>query len=244
MSFPPTVADQVLLACGRHCVLCHRHVGLKIELHHILPKEAGGKDTLDNCIPLCFDCHADMRGYDHKHPKGRKYSEAELKARRDDWSRRYASSGGAIAHPQHLELDRAVFLDLRKRLPYQRSIFRIEERYSGAPIRSSWFDILTRYIEEPLDASNEFLDADLESARSTLVEVLRKFCGIVAHWTFPQDTGGGFWLPNELKYGESDEYIRRSLEIDLASNEVIEAYKSLVRLARRKLGVDVEKEEA
>jgi hypothetical protein len=109
----------------------------------------------------------------------------------------------------------------------------------GAPIQNSWFSVLTRYLEEPLDASCEFLDAELEGRRSIFVEALRKFCHMVGQWTFPRDVGEGFWLPNELKYGDNYEYRRRALEIDIASIDVIDAYKELVRQGRRKLGVDV-----
>ena len=45
-----------------------------MELHHIRQKADGGEDTFENCIPLCFDCHADMRKGDPKHPKGKRYS--------------------------------------------------------------------------------------------------------------------------------------------------------------------------
>jgi HNH endonuclease len=62
VEFPPSVSDKVLIACGPHCVLCHRHVAVRIELHHIVPEAAGGPDTRDNRILVCFDCHADMRG--------------------------------------------------------------------------------------------------------------------------------------------------------------------------------------
>ena len=31
-----------------------------MELHHIKQVAYGGEDTFENCIPLCFDCHADM----------------------------------------------------------------------------------------------------------------------------------------------------------------------------------------
>jgi hypothetical protein len=71
-----------------------------------------------------------MRGYDHKHPKGRKYAETELKTRRDEWSRRYSASGGSVVHPEHVVFDREVFLDLRRRVPYETSIRPLEERYS------------------------------------------------------------------------------------------------------------------
>ena len=39
--------------------------------------------TEDNCIPLCFDCHVEVKQYNPKHLKGLKYTEGELKLRRD-----------------------------------------------------------------------------------------------------------------------------------------------------------------
>lgn len=43
----------------------------------------GGDDSAENCIPLCLDCHADVESYNAHHPKGRKYTEKELKGHRD-----------------------------------------------------------------------------------------------------------------------------------------------------------------
>ena len=63
MSFPQKVADEVLVRCGRHCCLCGRYAGGKIELHHIKQVADGGEDTADNCIPLCLDCHAEVKAY-------------------------------------------------------------------------------------------------------------------------------------------------------------------------------------
>lgn len=56
-----------------------------MELHHIKRIASGGEDTLDNCITLCFDCHSDMGKADPKHPKGKRYTESELKEHRDRW---------------------------------------------------------------------------------------------------------------------------------------------------------------
>lgn len=83
MSFPKEVKLQALIACRRHCVLCGRFCGTKMELHHIKQHAHGGKDTFENCIPLCFDCHSEVRMYNPEHPKGTKYSEEELIQRRD-----------------------------------------------------------------------------------------------------------------------------------------------------------------
>lgn len=78
MGFSQKIKEDIMVACGRHCCLCHKFCGLKIEIHHIKPQSEGGSDTLENAIPLCFDCHADMRSYDAKHPKGTKYTEKEF----------------------------------------------------------------------------------------------------------------------------------------------------------------------
>lgn len=85
MGFPLDVKEQALLKCKRHCVLCEENKGVKIECHHIKQRANGGEDTLENCIPLCFDCHEEVGSYNPKHPKGNKYTESELKRRRDNF---------------------------------------------------------------------------------------------------------------------------------------------------------------
>lgn len=90
MGFPTNVADEVLVRCSRHCCLCDRYVGSKIELHHIKQVSDGGDDSIDNCIPLCFDCHAEVKAYNNKHPKGRKFTEKELKGHRDKCYMKYS----------------------------------------------------------------------------------------------------------------------------------------------------------
>ena len=70
---------KALLWCGRHCCLCGKAAGVGIEVAHLDPKIS----DLDNAIPLCFDCHAAVGHYNRGHPRGRKYSIPELKARRE-----------------------------------------------------------------------------------------------------------------------------------------------------------------
>ena len=85
MSFPKSVEDQALAACARRCCICQKFCGRKMELHHIKQRVYDGEDSFENCIPLCFDCHADMGKADPKHPKGKHYSENELRLHRDNW---------------------------------------------------------------------------------------------------------------------------------------------------------------
>lgn len=85
MPFPKEVKEKAAVACNRCCCLCHEYKGIKLEFHHIKQEADGGEDTFDNCIPLCFDCHADMGGVNPRHPKGNSFSENELRMHRDKW---------------------------------------------------------------------------------------------------------------------------------------------------------------
>lgn len=104
MGFPPSIADEVLVKCGRHCCLCGKYAGLKMELHHIKQVADGGEDTADNCIPLCLDCHAEVGSYNPHHPKGRKYTEKELKGHRDKY---YAMFSNMPDHIEQLQTESA-----------------------------------------------------------------------------------------------------------------------------------------
>ena len=46
-------------------------------MHHIKQVADGGDDSADNCIPLCFNCHAEVKAYNPSHPKGRRYAEQD-----------------------------------------------------------------------------------------------------------------------------------------------------------------------
>lgn len=94
MGFSPQVAEDMLVKSGRCCCLCHEFKGLKIEVHHIEQRADGGDDDPDNGIPLCFDCHAEVKAYNPHHPKGRNYTPSELKRHRDNWFRQFAATGG------------------------------------------------------------------------------------------------------------------------------------------------------
>lgn len=56
-----------------------------MQTHHIIQEADGGSDALDNCIPLCFDCHGEVVSYNPKHPIGRSFSPDELRRHRDLW---------------------------------------------------------------------------------------------------------------------------------------------------------------
>lgn len=86
--FPEDVKLRCLLWSDRHCCLCGKQCGTGIEIAHI---DARGPNTIDNAIPLCFNCHEKIGHYNKEHPKGNKYRPKELISRRDQIYDRYTS---------------------------------------------------------------------------------------------------------------------------------------------------------
>jgi len=85
MAFSKEIKIDALVSAARHCCVCHRYKGVKVEVHHIFPFSEGGTDEPDNAIVLCFDCHSDAGHYSSNHPRGTKFSPEELKSARDKW---------------------------------------------------------------------------------------------------------------------------------------------------------------
>jgi hypothetical protein len=88
--FSEDVKLKVLLWSDRHCCVCGKPSGLDIEVAHIDPKAKGPKKYgIDNAIPVCYHCHADLGRYFDGHPRGTKYKDKEIKIRRDQIYERY-----------------------------------------------------------------------------------------------------------------------------------------------------------
>jgi hypothetical protein len=85
MPFPAKQVSELLAKCHRRCCICHRFSGVKMETDHIVPKDAGGDDKIENAIPVCFECHAEIHSYNDRHPRGRKFQSKELRLHRDKW---------------------------------------------------------------------------------------------------------------------------------------------------------------
>jgi hypothetical protein len=85
--FSPKDVESLLVACHRRCCVCHKFCGVKIELDHIKPKGDGGSNDIANAVPLCFDCHAEVHHYNDRHPRGRKFTERELRHHKEQWLR-------------------------------------------------------------------------------------------------------------------------------------------------------------
>jgi len=237
MSFPSKVAKQALLDCARHCCICHKFCGVKIELHHIKLASEDGEDTFENCIPLCLDCHAEVLSYNPKHPKGKKYTESELRGHRDRWYEKVKKSHGATTNPDYIELDREVLLQVRKVLPSTGAIRFIRSHAWGAAFPLSKMDELYRFLDHCTRPEFEFIDADLEGLRASLAESVERFLATIGLDTFPLNRPGWNNVPREWNFVQAERYSKAINELTSSSNKVCAKYDELIRLGRRKLSV-------
>lgn len=74
MSFTEKVKLEAKRKSAFRCVICREPF---VEIHHIIPQEEGGPDTLDNAAPLCSSCH-DLYG-------GNPYKRKQIKQMKDYW---------------------------------------------------------------------------------------------------------------------------------------------------------------
>jgi hypothetical protein len=85
MAFNRDQVSDLLAECHRICCICHRFCGVKMETDHIVPASKEGSDDIENAIPVCFECHAEIHSYNDEHPRGRKFTPVELRQHKDQW---------------------------------------------------------------------------------------------------------------------------------------------------------------
>jgi hypothetical protein len=243
MSFSRNISEKALLNCGRCCSICHKFCGFKMELHHIIQKSEEGEDSYENCIPLCLDCHAEVRAYNPKHPKGRKYTETELREHRNRWYEKLRNNSFSLLHPECIELDRKFFLKIKEVLPVtEGSITFIRNHSYDNPWLLEAHDDLKKYRSHCQNPDFEFIDSDLEIHRCRLTECIGEFLetlmrvGFMAdRWT---DEDRQIAVYPKIKYCEPDIYRKAIDDIHQTANAVCSAYDGLIRLGRRKLGAE------
>jgi len=238
MSFSPKIKEDALVACGRHCCICHRFCGTKIETHHIVLKSDGGKDEFDNAISLCFDCHADMRSYDAKHPKGTKYSASELRRHRDNWYKKVAGSSG-LARPEEVAAtDKQVYEILVKVLPWDGGLHFIRHNnFAGYSFKLDRLHDIFEFLHECENPSFEFIDSDLEGLRVVLKTHVQNFLQLIAYETFSTNTAGVNAVPEEWEDEQPERFKKVVAGLHDSAQEICNTYDAIVKLATRKLGI-------
>jgi hypothetical protein len=236
MGFNKKITEDSLIACGRHCCLCHKFCGTKIELHHIKQMKDDGEDSLDNCLPLCFDCHADVMQYNPNHPKGKKYTETELKRHRNNWFEKIKKSeGSAITESSYLNLDKVTFQRLNELLDSKKLMYFIKQNnfVMGSFPDKIYQDIHSFLVECELPEF-EFIDADLEGVKSELKENLEKLDKLITKHTFSAGPGKQ-GIPREWESNNPERFDMAIDDFTVLAPIISDNYETLIKLGRRKL---------
>jgi hypothetical protein len=213
-----------------------------MELNHIIQASTGGEWTLDNAIPLCFDCHAEVGHYNIQHPKGTKFTPTELKRHRDNWYSKVQSSGGIAASEEHRQLDRALFRRIAEVLPADGTMLRLSEfdiegLFNFDDVSTDFWRMLDLHRRPDI----EFLDEDLEAARVELIIMTNKFLNLLAKYTFKEkapEMRDFSRIPVEWSYQDPELYSQRVQELVTLRAEAANKFQHFIQAGRRKLGID------
>lgn len=229
------------MACGRCCSICHKFCGIKIECHHIIQESNGGQNTTDNCIPLCFDCHADMLAYDPKHPKGTKYSPEELKMHRNNWFAKVSNATPSNYTQEHLKMDQDLFNRIISTLPWKGSIsFIRDNNFAGFSFENCKLRDLEIFDSQNENPSWEFIDPRLEVIRATLAQSVSHFLNSIATNTFSTNHQDRNSVPEEWEYEQPDRFIDVVKDLHDTAQAIVNGYTSLVGEGRRRLAIEVQ----
>jgi hypothetical protein len=213
-----------------------------MELNHIVQASSGGEWTLDNAIPLCFDCHAEVGHYNVQHPRGSKFTPTELKRHRDNWYSKVRSSGGISASEEHRQLDRELFRRIAKVLPADGTMLRLSEfdiegLFNFDDVSTDFWGMVDLHRRPDI----EFLDEDLEAARVDLIVTTNKFLSLLGKYTFREksrEMRDFSRIPVELSYQDPELYSERVQELVTLRAEAANKFQYFIQAGRRKLGID------
>jgi hypothetical protein len=209
-----------------------------MEVHHIREESEGGDDSADNAIPLCFDCHADMRSYDHQHPKGNKYTESEVKRHRDNWYAKVLGNTGLADKAVTVETDKHVHQLLLKLLPWGRSIsFISNNNFAGFAFEKKRLDDLLEFEYHCRNPAFEYIDPDLEGLRKTLLTQVDQFTQTLGENSFSSGNPGWSSVPAEWEETQPDRFNRVVSALHDTARLIVTTYGDLIRTATRKLGI-------
>jgi HNH endonuclease len=138
MAFNRDAVARLLVECHRRCCICHRFCGFKMETDHMNPTAEGGSDDIDNAIPVCFECHAEIHLYNPALPRGRRYTAAELRSHKEQWIETCRTSAHFLASVPS-RVDVGPLQGMVDELEFNEAVVARPERDLGCPLESARF---------------------------------------------------------------------------------------------------------
>lgn len=230
----------VFVKSARRCALCFGlHGDLQVKKGQIAHLDGDRSNSAeDNLAFLCFNHHTD---YDSKTSQHKNYTIDEVKHAR---SRLYAyvaegkhlTPAAALPH-SNAEADKQVLRDFLEVVPSNGSIRFLRTNNFNFSFETKRLEDIERFACDRGGPEHEFLDAELESARVALRERCIAFLGTLVGNAFPTNNANREGVPSEWEDEQPERFKQAVMEISEAADVVCESYDSLVRMARRKLGV-------
>jgi len=244
--FSTEVKQRAMVECGRRCCLCHKFCGVRIECHHLVQPRNGGDDTLDNCIPLCFDCHAEAGHYNDAHPKGFKFTAQELRQHRDRWYAKVRAGISESASENSRILDRKLFLRLLSLLGGSREMAHFRKHDYGTIYPAAIDERVREFLRETELPESEFFDVEVEGAISDLraaADTYNESClSIVSRHDRQVDYLG---VPREWRESGAalaDKFQNAVKLLNHNANCVWNAYCQFIKIGRQRLNVELHDE--
>ena len=234
MPFSLKIREEALVACGRHCCLCHKYSGTKMQVHHIKQEAQGGSNDLENAIPLCLDCHAEVQAYNPDHPIGTPFSESQLKRLRDNWYTKVADSPAITGAENFIEQDTITFFKLNEYLP-NATLEWLRAFDFGGSFRCGTLEKIEFFPNASVNPIYEYLDMDLEAAKVELADSISTFTQDSISYLF---TDGGYThIPPEWMGSFYEKFCEGVDILNKDSLDIWNKYCSYIKLCRRKLKI-------
>jgi hypothetical protein len=133
--------------------------------------------------------------------------------------------------------DRVLYDRLIKLLPSDGIVDFIKKKnMAGFSFNPDRLNPLDEFIHNWNNAAHEFLDPDLEHARSELYSRCREYSALIGKYTFPNNNGQQS-VPPEWEIEQPQKFELAVNELHDKAQEVVDSHERLVRKARRRLNL-------
>lgn len=133
--------------------------------------------------------------------------------------------------------DRVLYDRLIKLLPSDGIIdFINKSNMAGFSFNLDRLNPLEEFIQTWRNATHEFLDPDLEHAKSELYLRCREYSNLIGKYTFPNKNGQQS-VPQEWEIEKPQKFESAVNELHGKAQEVFDSHERFVRIARRKLNL-------
>lgn len=238
---PKGVETSVLAKSARRCALYfHLDGDLKEKLGQIAHLDGNrGNSAEENLAFMCLEHHT---LFDSRTSQHRNYTVSEVKQARNKLYDlvglgKHVTADAALPYRQ-AEADKKALRDFLEMVPSNGTIAYLRHRnFAGYSFDWNRLSDIERFNNERNGPDCEFLDPELEKARSDFRKSCHAFLVLLVLNTFPTHSDNRQSVPSDWEIENPKRFNKAVDQIHKAADLVCTTYDNLVRLGRRKLAV-------